>query len=90
MGVKYGLDGLRVNPLEEIKKLNGRPALLMHSKGDTQVPYASFELLKAAAPEAETYVVDGDYHFICDEHFLHPEEDVAYSAAVLGFLNAHF
>ena len=90
MGVKYGSDGLRVNPLDEIRKLNGRPALLMHSKGDTQVPYASFEMLKAALPEAETYVVDGDYHFICDDHFLHPEEDMAYSEAVLGFLNEHF
>jgi len=90
MGVKYGADGLKLNPLDGILKLNGRPALLMHSKGDTQVPYASFEMLKAAAPEAETYVVDGDHHFICDDHFLHPEEDKAYSAALLGFLNEHF
>ncbi len=90
MLVKYGPDGLWINPLNEIKKLDGRPALLMHSKGDTQVPYASFEMLKAARPEAETYVVEGDYHFICDDHFLHPEEDKAYSEAVLGFLDAHF
>lgn len=45
----------------------------MYSKGDTQAPYVSFEMLKAAAPRAETYVVDGDHHFICDDHFLHPE-----------------
>ena len=90
MGVKYGLDGIRVNPLNEIRKLNGRPALLMHSKGDTQVPYVSFEQLTAAAPEVETYVVDGDYHFICDDNFLHPEDDKAYSAALLGFFNAYF
>jgi alpha-beta hydrolase superfamily lysophospholipase len=90
MLVKYGPDGLRLNPLDGIRKLNGRPALLMHSRGDTQVPYASFEMLSAASPEAETYVVDGDYHFICDDNFLNPEEDKAYSAAVLGFLNEHF
>jgi len=90
MGVRYGLGGLKVNPLDEIRKLGGRPALLMHSRGDTQVPFSSFEKLKAAAPEAQTYVVDGDYHFICDDNFLHPEEDRAYSGAVLGFLNANF
>ena len=90
MGVRYGIHGLKVNPLDEIGKLNDRPALLMHSRGDTQVPFSSFEKLTAAAPEALTYVVDGDYHFICDNNFLHPEEDRAYSGVVLGFLNANF
>jgi uncharacterized protein len=90
MGVKYGFDRLQVNPLAEIRKLNGRPALMMHSRGDTQVPYVSFEKLTNAAPQAETYVVDGDYHFICDDHFLHPEEDKGYSQALLGFLEEHF
>ncbi|NLG24685.1 MAG: alpha/beta hydrolase [Clostridiales bacterium] len=90
MGVRYGFDSLRVNPLNEIRKLNGRPALLMHSRGDTQVPFASFEKLAEAAPGARTHVVDGDHHFICDDNFLNPEADEAYANAVLGFLNEHF
>lgn len=90
MGVKYGFDRLRVNPLAEIQKLNGRPALLMQSRGDTQVPYVNFERLTHAAPQVETYVVDGDHHFICDDNFLHPEEDTNYTKALLGFLNEHF
>jgi alpha-beta hydrolase superfamily lysophospholipase len=90
MGVQFGFDRLQVNPLTEIGKLNGRPALLMHSRDDTQVPFASFERLTAAAPEVETYVVDGDRHFICEEHFLNPEQDAAYAGAILTFLNNHF
>lgn len=90
MGYKYGFDSIRVNPLEEIRKLDGRPALLMHSKGDTQVPYASFEKLQKAAPQAQTYVVEGDHHFLCDDHFLEPERDEAYAKALLDFLDARF
>lgn len=90
MGVQFGFDRLRVNPLAEIGKLDGRPALLMHSKGDTQVPFVSFERLTAAAPEVEAYVVDGDRHFICEEHFLHPEQDAGYAQTILTFLNGHF
>jgi alpha-beta hydrolase superfamily lysophospholipase len=90
MGVRYGFDSLGINPLNEIGKLGDRPALLMHSRGDTQVPYSSFEKLTKAAPQAQTYVIDGDYHFICDDHFLSPQEDAAYAETVLTFLNEHF
>ncbi len=90
MGMKYGFDSLPVNPLAEISKLNGRPALLMHSTGDTQVPFRSFERLTQAAPGVETFVREGDFHLICDDNFLHPLQDKAYSDAVLGFLDKHF
>lgn len=90
MGFTYGFDHLHIQPLEEIRKLDGRPALLMHAKGDTQVPYANFERLAEAAPQAETYVVEGDNHFICDAHFLEPEQDAAYARTLLDFLDAHF
>lgn len=90
MGVRYGFNSLRLNPLDEIMKLDGRPALVMHSRGDTQVPFSSFERLTKAAPDVQTYVIDGDHHFICDDHFLNPEEDAAYAGAVLGFLNEYF
>ena len=90
MGVQFGFDRLQVNPLAEIGKLNGRPALLMHSRGDTQVPFVSFKRLTAATSGVETYVVDGDRHFICEEHFLHPEQDASYAGAILAFLDNHF
>ena len=90
MGVQFGFDRLHVNPLAEIQKLNGRPALLMHSWGDSQVPFVSFERLTATAPGVQTYVVDGDRHFICEEHFLNPEQDEAYAEAILTFLDNHF
>lgn len=90
MGVRYGFDSLRINPMDEIRKLNGRPALLMHSRGDTQVPFSSFEKLTGVTPQVETYVIDGDYHFICDDNFLNPEADEAYAERVLRFLNEHF
>lgn len=90
MGAKYGFDRLHISPVNEIRKLNGRPALLMHSRGDTQVPFGSFETLTKAAPQVQTFVRDGDYHAICDDHFLHPEQDAEYAEAVLGFLNTRF
>ncbi len=92
MGFEYGFGSLKINPLNEIKKLNGRPALLMHSTGDTQVPYRSFERLKKAAPgQFDIFVREGDYHFICkDESFEEPWTDEEYSGAILSFLKENF
>lgn len=92
MGFDYGFGSLKINPLNEIKKLNGRPALLMHSTGDTQVPYKSFERLKKAAPgQFETFIREGDHHFICkDESFEEPWTDEEYSGAILSFLKENF
>jgi alpha-beta hydrolase superfamily lysophospholipase len=91
MGIKYGFDKLSINPLDEIKKLDGRPALIMHSNGDRIVPYESFLRLTKAAPEAETYTVAGNRHRVCaDEFFLNPIVDADYANAILSFLNEHF
>ncbi len=92
MGFEYGFGSLKINPLNEIKKLNGRPALLMHSTGDTQVPYRSFERLKKAAPgQFDIFVREGDYHFICkDESFEEPWTDEEYSGTILSFLKENF
>lgn len=91
-GIEYGFDKLKINPLDEIQKLNGRPALLMHSTGDSQVPYANFERLMAKAPDTvETFVREGDEHFICyDQYSNNPSDDTEFSGAVLGFLKKHF
>ncbi len=91
-GLKYGFDLRHVVPTTQIANLGDRPALLMHSRGDTQIPFASFERLVAAAPpQVETWVRDGDLHLMVeDDGFLLPLEDAAYAARVLGFLEAHF
>lgn len=92
LGFEYGFDKLKINPQNEIQKLNGRPALLIHSKGDSQVPYASFERIKDKAPDTvETFVREGDNHFICyEEYFDNPIEDTDFSTVILEFLQKHF
>jgi len=91
-GIKYGWANRGINPKDEIQKLGNRPALLIHSRGDTQVPYANFERLVAQAPlHVETWVREGDLHFIVQEGlFLTPHEDTEYAERILGFLNGHF
>ena len=91
-GIKYGWANRGINPKDEIQKLGNRPALLIHSRGDTQVPYANFERLVAHAPaHVETWVREGDLHFIVQEGlFLTPHEDTEYAERILGFLNGHF
>ena len=92
MGLEYGFGSTKISPVNEIKKLNGRPALLMHSTGDSQVPYSSFERLKeAAGGQVEAFVREGDYHFICrDESFDKPWTDEEYAGAILSFLKERF
>lgn len=87
--VAYGFDRRMITPKEQIRNLGGRPALLMHSSGDTQVPFDSFERLVAhAPPHVETWVREGDAHLIVAEGtFLQPQDDAAYAARVLSFLD---
>lgn len=88
----YGFDKISINPLNEIKKLNGRPALIMHSKEDSQVPYESYERLIANVDEkVSTYVREGNYHFITyDGYSNKPWADTEYSEAILNFLDENF
>ncbi len=84
--LKFGSESRRVKPRLEIEKLGDRPALLMHSKGDTQVPYSNFERLMQHAPaHVETFVRDGDLHFMT-EHFHDPKADAPYAEAIVGFI----
>ena len=91
-GIKYGWANRTINPKDEIRKLGNRPALLIHSRGDTQVPYANFERLVERAPaHVETWTREGDLHFIVqDDLFLTPHEDTEYAERILKFLNGHF
>jgi len=90
--LKYGWDNRNINPGDEIRKLGHRPALLIHSRGDSQVSYANFERLQARAPShVETWVREGDLHGIVQEDlFLTPQKDVEYAERILGFLHRHF
>ncbi len=94
MGLKYGLNKMQYTPINQMKHLN-KPILLMHSEGDTQVPFSSLERLRQAAlsdPNADIsniyiYTLEGDYHFICREDLENdPRGDKEFSQAVLGFL----
>ncbi len=85
----YGFDRRAITPKAQIRNLGDRPALLVHARGDTQVPFDSFERLVAhAPPHVETWVREGDEHLIvADGAFLRPQDDAAYAARVLGFLD---
>lgn len=85
----FGRNAFKDTPLEAIRNLDGRPALMMHSREDSQVPYLCFERLteKAAAvtDNLSTYVVEGDEHFVSSSFGI-PEDDVEYNTTVLSFV----
>ena len=88
-GLKFGVNGFNATPLESIGNLHGRPALMMHSRKDSQVPFICFEkLTKKAATvsnDIRTYIVEGDEHFITGSSGM-PEEDKAYNSVLLEFV----
>jgi fermentation-respiration switch protein FrsA (DUF1100 family) len=95
LGFHFGFDALAYSPLKGIAKLGDRPILMMHSTGDTQVPYTEFEKLLQAAKKNDahvtTFIREGDEHFICYERFFdHPSEDQEFSSAILSFLSTSF
>ena len=88
--VKYGTNAWVTRPKSEIRKLRTRPALLMHSKEDSQVPFSNFERIMLHAPDhVDTFVREGDHHFI-SESFIKPEMDTAYADKLLSFLMNNF
>ncbi len=88
--LKYRVNVWSIKPYRQIENLGDRPALLMHAKDDSQVPFANLErLISHAPPHVETFVREGDLHFIT-EHFLEPENDEEYISSILDFLERHF
>lgn len=87
--LKFGVNAFRESPLASISQLKGRPALMMHSRQDSQVPFVCFERLSAAAEKATDrlvqYVVDGDEHFV-SASFGVPEDDKPYYDCLKAFL----
>lgn len=92
LGFLYGFERRDLVPRRQIERLGARPVLLVHSRDDSQVPFASFERLVARGPtQLETWVRDGDRHLIVAEgSFLRPWEDEPYADVILGFLDRHF
>lgn len=92
LGLLFGFSTWDHVPVHNIALLEERPALIMHSSADSQIPFASFERLQSKAPDhVETWVRSGDYHFMADaEHFLNPAQDPEYIEVVLNFLENHF
>lgn len=60
--IRYGVDLTKAVPVNEIAELADRPLLLIHCSTDEEVPMSHFELLKAAVPSAETWLVPGCSH----------------------------
>lgn len=90
---KYGLKSFNISPINEIKKLGKRPALIIHSRGDSQVSYQNFERIMDKAPShVESWVKEGDLHFILEDenYFLNPQDDKEYSERIITFLNNNF
>lgn len=95
LGLHFGFDALQYSPLNGIAKLGSRPILMMHSTGDSQVPYSEFEKLLDKAMQSninvQTFIREGDEHFICyEQYFDQPEQDIAFRDAIFSFLDANF
>lgn len=95
MGMHFGFSALKYSPLNGIDKLGERPILMMHSTGDTQVPYSEFQKLLDRAGKnninATTFIREGDEHFVCYEQFFDaPANDAEFSRAILDFLDVNF
>ena len=92
LGLRYGFGKLKITPINEIQKLNGRPILLAHSTEDSQIPFKNFERLKAkAADPVDTFIRNGDEHFIFySQFFNNPIEDTEVREALIKFLNDNF
>lgn len=51
-----------VSPVNEVKNFNGRPLLLIHGEGDTDIPIENSELLQSAYPQASFWRVPEAKH----------------------------
>ncbi|MCG8447351.1 MAG: lysophospholipase [Hyphomicrobiales bacterium] len=93
LAVRYGLKSFNIKPKNEIKKLGDRPALIIHSNQDSQVPFQSFDRIMKNAPDhVESWAREGDLHFIVQDEntFFNPTNDKEYSDRILAFLNKNF
>jgi len=90
--LKFGINNCSVSPKREIEKSGNRPALLTHSKGDSQVSYNNFKRILSNAPsQVESFTREGDLHFVVmDNKFEEPQKDVEYSKKPMQFLDKNY
>ncbi|MDO5572046.1 MAG: alpha/beta hydrolase [Bacteroidales bacterium] len=85
--IRYDVNPLKMCPKRNITRLNNRPALLMHTKKDSNVNFANFERLTKVAPKnIQTMVRDLDEHFFTPD-FLNPQSDSIYSNKIMSFID---
>ncbi len=86
---KYGFDTTRLTPKNMIKNLGDRPALLIHSREDDQVPVENLSrILQNAPSHVNHWIREGNYHMILDGlMFLEPWEDEEYRDFIFSFLS---
>ncbi len=88
--LRHGIGARNMTPIDQIASLGNRPALLVHSREDSQIPFASFErLLRKAPAHVEFWVREGDAHMICGD-YVDPRNDPEYAERILSFLKRHF
>ena len=83
LGIFEGINGYELTasrPVAEIAQIAPRPLLMIHCQADSHIPLEQFESLKAAAPWAETWLVEECKH--ADIYEYAAEE---YSEKVVGF-----
>lgn len=84
--LKYDVNSWKIRPKSLIKAIAGRRALIMHTKGDSQVEYSNFERIIKEAPDGvETFVREGDNHFFATD-FVNPQNDSTYCQRVNMFI----
>lgn len=90
--LKYGFDTYNISPKQEIKKLGKRPALILHTKGDDEVPFDSFlRIMKNAPAHVESWTREENQHFfVADDAFTDLKKDPEYSKRIIEFLDKNF
>lgn len=76
----------------QIKHLGQRPALIIHSSEDSQIPKENFRRIIEIAPDhVETWIRDGGLLIILNgDNFISPQADKEYVDRIIGFLTRHF
>lgn len=84
---KFGVDSRTSSPIYAVRGLNNRPVLLMHSRQDSQVPFACYGRLLSEMQkytnDIDTLVVEGDEHFITPD-FTAPDKE--YMRRIMRFV----
>lgn len=93
LGFKYGFKNITNTPGNNIDRISPEKMFLLHSKGDSQVKIQNLDrLMCKLTSDVDTYVVDGDKHFIVgsETEFLNPTLDIEYYERIKAFLKKFY